>query len=147
MSIKLTLKYSEGLRLRNQSAHVDPESKAVEWKFDPDDVKQDEDLRRVEADGTHTKLGTFTVFVTHNLKNLIVERKGKVEHVDFRNSSLRNQIRIRYQKLVDEHAGKEGKKPHLVWRPEGQPQYIPANTWTGVFVGDGQRAVVDEMPT
>lgn len=141
------LKHSDGLRLRNQSAHVVPETKAVEWKFDSEDCKQDEDIRRVEADGTHTKLGTYTVYVTHNLKNLIVERKGKVEHVDFRNSSLRNQLRLRYQKLIDANAGKEGKKPHLVWQNDGQPQYIAANAWTGVFVGDGQRAVVDEMPT
>jgi hypothetical protein len=157
MSVTLKLKHLEGLRLRNQSAHKIARTgkegdggtviKGEEWKFDPDDCKQDEDQRKVEADGSHVKLGTYTVYITAGLKNLVVERKGKVEHVDFKNSALRNQLRIRYQKLVDENAGKEGKKPHLIWKPEGQPQYIPANTWTGVFVGDGQRAIVDEMPT
>lgn len=153
MSVKLILKHSEGLRLRNQSAHAvvpkegEKPTNLVEWKFDPDDVKQDEDLRKVEADGSHTKLGTYTTYITFNTKNLVVEKKGKVEHVDFRNSALRNQLRIRYQKLVDVHAGKESKKPHFEWRFDGQPQYTPPNVWTGVFVGDGQRAVVDEMPT
>lgn len=153
MSVTLKLKYLEGLRLRNQSAHkldrtVDGAIvKGEEWKFDPDDCKQDEDPRKVESDGSHVKLGTFTIYITAGLKNLVVEKKGKVEHVDFRNAALRNQLRVKYQKLVDVNAGKEGKKPHLEWRTEGQPQYIPANTWTGVFVGDGQRAIVDEMPT
>lgn len=149
MSIKLSLKHSEGLRLRNQSAiKVEKDGKPtneVVWKFDPEDCKQDEDLRKVEADGSHVKLGTYTSYITTGLKNLVVERKGKVEHVDFRNSSLRNQLRIRYQKLVEVKKGDKvtGKE----WRFDGQPTYIPANTWTGVFVGDGQRAILDEMPT
>lgn len=156
MSIKLSLKHLEGLRLRQQAASkVEPKegekpTNELVWRFEHDDCKQDEDPRRLEADGSHVKLGTYTVYITANLKNLVVELKGKVIPVDFRNSALRNQIRIRYQKLVDVSKAEEGKpkpKPKLVWQNDGQPQYVPANTWTGVFVGDGQRAIVDEMPT
>jgi len=144
MSIKLSLKHSDGLRLRNQSATKTDQG--VIWKFDPEDCKQDEDLRHVEPDGSHTKLGTYTTYITTGLKNLVVERKGKVDHFDFRNSALRNQLRIRYQKLVEVKTGKEGKVSKE-WRFDGQPTYIPPNTWSGVFVGDGQRAILDEMPT
>ncbi len=146
MSVKLQLKHSEGLRLRNQSAIKNESGKDLIWKFDTEDCKQDEDLRRVEADGSHTKLGTYTTYITAGLKNLVVERNGKVEHIDFRNSSLRNQLRIRYQKAVEIKNHKDSKA-HIEWRFDGQPTYIPANTWTGVFVGDKQRAIVDEMPT
>ena len=159
MSITLKLKHVEGLLLRNQSAHkldrtVDGTIvKGEEWRFDPDvdpqhkGLKQDEDPRKVETDGSYVKLGTYTIYITAGLKNLVVEKKGKIEHIDFRNSSLRNQIRVRYQKLVNVNAGKDGKKPDMKWQNDGQPQYVPANAWTGVSVGDGQRAIVDEMPT
>lgn len=153
MSVTLKLKHMEGLVLRQQMArHVDRTDsgtiiKGTEWVFEREPVKQDEDLRKVEADGSHVKLGTYTVYVTAGLKNMVVEKPGKIEHVDFRNSSLRNQLRLKYQKKADVNSGKKDAKPHLEWRDEGAPQYIAPNVWTGVFVGDGQRVIVDEMPT
>lgn len=153
MSITLKLKHLDTLRLRQQSAQKVERTengaivKGTEWKFDPDDCKQDEDQRKVGPDGKHEKLGTYTVYITAGLKNLVLELKGKVVHVDFRNGSLRNTLRIKYQKAVEVKDKKDEKKIHTEWRDEGTPQYIPANAWTGVFVGDGQRAIVDEMPT
>ena len=149
MSITLKLQHQDNLRLRQQSAHKVERTesgtilKGTEWRFEPEDCKQDEDLRKIDAEGKKLKLGTYTIYITAGLKNLVIERKGKVEHVDFRNSSLRNQMRVKYQKLVKP----DPKKTNQEWRDDGIPQYIPANTFTGVFVGDGQRAIVDEMPT
>ena len=161
MSITLKLIHEDGLRLRQQMAakvdrmQTELDGKPVdtpfvvhgtEWKFEKDDVKQDEDLRRIGADGKHEKLGTYTIYITSGLKNLVIERKGGIKSVDFRNSSLRNQLRIQVQKLVEVKKAKDGSAVKE-WKNDGQPQYIPANVFGGAFVGDGQRAVVDEMPT
>jgi hypothetical protein len=127
-----------------------------EWKFVRfensdhhvvEDVPQDEDMRRVDANGKKIKLGTYTVSVVAGMKNLVIERLGKVIAFNFKNPAIRNQLRVRYQTL--EKTGKktkEGKEIHE-WRDSGQPQYIPPNTFGGAFVGTGQRAIVDEMPT
>lgn len=161
MSITLKLQHEDGVRLRQQSAskverlQTEIDGKPVDtpfivrgtdWKFDKDDAKQDEDLRKLDSDGTHMKLGTYTVYITSGLKNLVIERKGSVKSLDFRNSSLRNQMRIQVQKLVEVRKGKDGS-PVKEWKNDGQPQYIPPNVFGGAFVGDGQRAIVDEMPT
>jgi hypothetical protein len=155
MSITLKFKHMDGLRVRQQSAQKVERTgvdnlitKGFDWKFDPLDIGQDEDPRRRDNQGKPTKLGTYTVCITTNLKNLVVERKGKVESLDFRNAALRNQIRIQYQTLVDVRKNKrEGDKPQLEWRNSGPATYLLPNTFGGVFIGDGQRAVIDEMPT
>jgi hypothetical protein len=56
-------------------------------------------------------------------------------------------MRIKYQTL--EKTGrktKDGKEVHE-WKDSGQPQYIPPNTFGGAFVGDNQRAILEECPT
>lgn len=158
MSITLKLQHVDGLRLRQQAATKVERTEAgsiirgVDWKFEPKDCEQEFHQRLVGADGKKVKLDHYIVYVTAGLKNLVVEKKGKVESYNFQNSALRNQMRVKYQKLVAvEKDGKPAKtkegKPIMEWKDDGSPQYVPSNTFTGVYVGDGQRAIVDEMPT
>jgi hypothetical protein len=177
MSIQLKLTHEEGLRLRQQQASdvertedkviVDAEGnkqtlrgglvvRSKDWKFvrgtdnnghPTEDVQQDEDPRRVDGNGKKLKMGTYTLHVTAGIRNLVVERKGKVTPYNFKNPAVRNQIRVKYQTL--EKSGrktKDGKDVHE-WKDSGLPQYFPPNAPLGVFVGDAQRAIVDEMPT
>jgi hypothetical protein len=54
---------------------------------------------------------------------------------------------VKYQTL--EKSGrktKDGKDVHE-WKDSGNAQYFRPNDFMGVYVGTGQRAVVDEMPT
>lgn len=170
MSIQLKLNHEDGVRLRQQSAHkveraanlVDgkeagggPVKAGTDWRFDKfqfpngqttDECQQDEDPRRVGNDGKKLKLGTYTLHVTAGSRNLVVERKGKTAAFNFKNTALRNPMRIKYQTLEKTDRKQNGKDVHE-WRDSGQPQYIPPNTPCGVFVGDSQRAVIDEMPT
>jgi hypothetical protein len=162
MSVTLKLNHEDGIRLRQQAAtkvervqtEVDGHkvdtpivSKGVDWRFEREDVQQDEDPRKVDTNGRKIKLGTYTVYITAGLKNLVVERKGPVKPYNFHNNSIRNQIRIQPQKLTEVKKGKEGEKPVMGWKNDGTPTYVPANTFGGVFVGDNLRAVIDEMPT
>jgi hypothetical protein len=171
MSIQLKLNYEEGVRLRQQSAHKVERQKALvdgkevpggpvtggtDWRFDKfqfpngktvEECQQDEDPRRVGNDGQKVKLGTYTLYITAGTRNLVVERRGKVIPFNFKNTALRNQMRIKYQTLEKTaRKTKDGKDVHE-WHDSGVPQYIPPNTPCGVFVGDSQRAIVDEMPT
>jgi hypothetical protein len=156
MSVTLKLVHEDGIRLRQQSSHKDSLTGSVDWKFvkrtAPDgktveDCPQDEDPRRVGPDGRKVQLGTYTVHVTANMNNLVIERKGKVTPFNFKNGAIRNQVRIQYQRLVDSGRKTKDHKPVHEWKNDGQPQYLPPNTFGGAFVGDGQRAIVDEMPT
>ena len=172
MSIQFKLTHEDGIRLRQQQASevTRTEDKVVdgqtvrgglvvagkEWKFvkvtdnnghPTEDVQQDDDPRRVDANGKKVKLGTYTVHVTSGIRNLVIERQGKVTTFNFKNPAVRNQVRVKYQTL--EKTGrktKDGKDVHE-WKDSGQPQYFPPNAFMGVFVGTGQRAIVDEMPT
>jgi hypothetical protein len=130
--------------------------KVTEWRFrkiltsdgkTTEDCQQDEDPRRVDSTGRKVQLGTYTVHITSGMNNLVIERKGKVAPFNFKNNAIRNQVRIRYQRLVDSGRVTKDKKPIHEWKDDGQPQYLPPNTFGGAFVGDGQRAIVDEMPT
>lgn len=164
MSITLKLMHEEGIRLRQQSAHkierkddlTGAVTNTVDWRFVKrpgsdghvtEECQQDEDPRRVDANGRKAKLGTYTLHVTAGMNNLVIERKGKVAPFNFKNGSIRNQVRIQYQKLVDSGRKTKDSKPVHEWKSDGAAKYIPANTFDGVFVGDGQRAIVDEMPT
>jgi hypothetical protein len=172
MSITVKLVHEEGIRLRQQSAHKmegKPEHKdeltgtvtpavspTVEWRFVKrpasdgkvvEECQQDEDPRRVDSHGKKMQLGTYTVHVTAGMNNLVIERKGKVAPFNFKNPSIRNQARIQYQTLVETGRQTKDKKPVHEWKNSGPAKYIPPNTFDGVFVGDGQRAIVDEMPT
>lgn len=162
MSIELRLTHEEGLRLRQQSAHAVTRAEGnvvtagKDWKFDKlqdyegkpvDEVDQDRDARQVDGAGKKLKLGKYTVHITAGTRNLVVERKGKVKSLDFLNRAIRNQLRIKYQELKDTGRKVNGKAIHE-WKDSAGPAlYIPPNTWGGAFVGDGQRAVIDEMPT
>jgi hypothetical protein len=154
MSVTLKLTHEEGIRLRQQAAHKT--DGAIDWRFvkrqEPngqtvEECAQDEDNRRVGPDGKKIKLGTYTVHVTASMNNLVIERKGKVAPFNFKNPAIRNQVRVQYQKLVDSGRKTKDQKPVHEWKNDGQAKYIPPNTFDGVFVGDGQRAIVDEMPT
>jgi len=157
MSIELRLTHEEGLRLRQQSAHKVGDGGLKEWKFDKlqdyegkpvDEVDQDRDARQCDGAGKKLKLGKYTVHITAGTRNLVAERKGKVKSMDFLNRAIRNQLRIRYQELkATGRKTKEGKEVHEWKDAAGAPIYIPPNTWGGAFVGDGQRAIIDEMPT
>jgi hypothetical protein len=164
MSVTLKLVHEEGIRLRQQAAHkiehTDEKTKAVttsvDWRFvkRPDsggkvveECQQDEDPRRVDSNGRKMQLGTYTVHVTHGMNNLVIERKGKVTPFNFKNGAIRNQVRIQYQRLVDSGRKTKDQKPVHEWKNDGAPQYLPPNTFGGAFVGEGQRAIVDEMPT
>jgi hypothetical protein len=150
MSITLKLNHVEGLNLRQQAAHKVVRTEdghvvgGVDWKFEPPtDVEagslaRDTHIRELDSKGRPKKLDTYTVYITAGLKNLVVSKKGPIVSVDFRNSSLRNQMRIKLQKL-------DPKSKQ--WKDDGAPQYVPPNSPWGVFVGDGQRAILDEMPT
>ena len=164
MSVTLKLVHEEGIRLRQQSAHktehkdekTGASTSTVDWRFikrqAPDgrhveECAQDEDPRRIDANGRKLQLGTYTVHITAGANNLVVERKGKVAPFNFKNNAIRNQVRVQYQTLVESgRKTKEGKPVHE-WKNDGVAKYIPPNTFDGVFVGDGQRAIVDEMPT
>lgn len=170
MSIALKFTHFDGLLLRQQSSHkvvrsmtTDATGKSVptiesyvtegtEWKFDagPDrkilELGQDTDDRRRDASGKPVKLGTYTAHISAGLKNLVVENSGKSKNVEFRNASVRNQMKVRYQQNTElKNAKGDGK--HFEWKDSAPPQYVAPNTWSGVFVGDGQRAILDEMPT
>lgn len=166
MSIQLKLTHEEGLRLRQQTAMsvergpTGNVQNATDWKFNKfqdsnghvtEDIQQDLDPRRVGSDGKKIPIGVYTVHVTYNQHNLVVERKGKVAPFNFKNPAIRNQMKVKYQTLVakvkdGKPVTKDGKPVH-VWEDSGQPQYVPPNTFAGVFVGDNQRAILEEMPT
>ena len=159
MSITLKLQHADGLRLRQQVAtNVTRTNEGAviggkEWKFEPKDCERELHQRLVGPDGKKVPLDHYIVYVTAGLRNLVIERKGKVEAYNFLNSALRNQMRVKYQKLTavldkkgEPSKTKEGKTI-MEWKDDGQPQYVPANTFTGVYVGDGQRAMIDECPT
>lgn len=163
MSVTLKLVHEEGIRLRQQSAHkiegkdlTGAPTTSVDWRFikrqAPDgkqveECQQDEDPRRVDSSGRKIQLGTYTVHVTAGMNNLVVERKGKVTPFNFKNGAIRNQVRVQYQRLLDSGRKTKDQKPVHEWKNDGPPKYIPSNTFDGVFVGDGQRAILDEMPT
>ena len=130
MSVQLKLDKVEGVRYRQQTQREVEGRKEKSWAFEPQDCMPDLDAR------THEPLPRFTVFVSSGLQNLVVEKKGAPTTVNFRNSSVRNQLRIRQQ-----NKDKSGK-----WL-NGPDTYVPANSYCGVYVGDSNRAIVDEMPT
>jgi hypothetical protein len=164
MSITLKLTHEEGVRLRQQSVHkiehkdekTGAVTHAVDWRFAKrmasdgkmvEECQQDEDPRRTDVNGRKLQLGTYTVHITAGTNNLVIERKGKIAPFNFKNGSIRNQVRVQYQRLVDSGRKTKDQKPVYEWKNDGAPKYIPANTFDGVSVGEGQRAIVDEMPT
>jgi hypothetical protein len=164
MSVTLKLQHEEGLRLRQQAAHKtehkDEKTGAVstttEWRFVKrpgsdgkitEECSQDEDPRRVDSHGRKLQLGTYTLHITAGMNNLVIERKGKIAPYSFKNPAIRNQVRVQHQRLLPSgRKTKDGKEVHE-WKNDGPAKYVPANTFDGVYVGDGQRAILDECPT
>jgi hypothetical protein len=145
----------DGLRLRQQQAKqvVFTEgdkggiaTNSTEWTFDSSDCVQDTDSRRIDNHGKPLPLGTYTVHIAANLRNLVIEKKGKVGVVQFRNSAIRNQMKVRMQEFVDTGKKTKDGKPIKEWKTVKQ-EYLPPNTWGGAFAGDGVRSILDEMPT
>jgi hypothetical protein len=133
MSVQLKLEKIAGVRYRQQTQRESTGKggeKTKIWAFEPGDCQPDLDQR------TREPLPSFTVYVSAGLKNLVVEKTGADTTVNFHNSSVRNQLRIRQQSK-----DKNGKWENV------RDEYVPANTFCGVFVGAANRAIVDEMPT
>lgn len=154
MGTQLKLDYVDGLRLRHQMAHtVERLSQdkggdvqgGTEWRF-AEDVPRDIDPRKRDSNGAPMILNTLTFYISYGLKNVVVEKKGKPENLTFRNTSLRNSLRIKQQAFTNSGKVDKNEQPIKKWMDQST-MYLPANTWGGVFVGDGNRAIVDEMPT
>ena len=153
MAIALKLEHVDGLRLRQQLATKVARQDGVilagtEWRFEKvqgthEDavVPRDLDLRTKEP------INTYSPTINYGLKNLVIERKGPITHLQFRNSSVRNLLRIKVQTQVA--TGKPGRDGEEIkkWQDSGVPQYLAAQAWGGVAVGDGTRAILDECPT
>ncbi len=132
MSVQLKLEKVEGVRYRQQM-YRDSNAKGEKgkaWVFEPTACQPDLDPR------TQEPLKVFTVYVAAGLKNLVIEKTGAAMTINFRNSSVRNQLRIRQQ--TKDKAGK--------WE-NVRDEYVKPNTYSGAFVGSDNRAIVDEMPT
>lgn len=140
MSIQLRIDHVEGLKLRQQTYKdkLDAEPTVNEkgekfypkdWYFEPDDCLRDLDPR------TREPTNHYTTYVGAHLKNLVLEKSGSASNLMFRNSSIRNQLRLRAQR---KHKGK--------WITE-RDSYLDPNTYGGVYIGDGLRTIVDEVPT
>ena len=154
MAIFLKFDHVDGLRLRQQIAQdVKRHEKetgividAKEWRFDKDPItRKDAELPLDIDQRTQKPLSTYSATINFGLKNLVIEKKGAGVNVSFRNSSVRNQMRIKTQELVEVKKDSKGA-PVKEWRDTGTSYLQPSN-WGGVYVGDSQRAVVDEMPT
>ncbi len=157
MAIALRFEHIEGLRLRQQQAKkvqfsegenggTPIASDKMEWTFDGADCAQDTDPRKVDNKGKPLPLGTYTVHIAANLRNLVVEKKGPITAIQFRNAALRNQMKIRQQEFKDTGKKDKNNKPIKDWVTTKQ-EYLPANTYGGAYAGDGIRAILDEMPT
>lgn len=145
MSTMIQLRHIDGLRVRQQDYKDVPDSRfkgelkegeqlptVKAWRFPVDggEVRQDVDNR------THEPLGSYSPYIGYNLRNLVIDRKGKQENVTFRNGNVRQSLKISQQEL-----GRDKK-----WKPAGV-SILSANSWGGCVVGDGNRAVIEELPT
>lgn len=145
MSTLIQLRHIDGFRVRQQDYKDVPDSRFKDklkegeslpmvkaWRFPEDGgiVRQDVDNR------THEPMGTYSPYVAYNLRNLVIECRGTKQNVSFRNANVRQVLKVSQQEL-----GKDKK-----WKPVGSCM-IPPNTWGGCVVGDGNRAIVEELPT
>lgn len=155
MAIFLRIEHIDGLRMRQQTAQkvqregTDGTVKAgTEWRFDKDPVSKEDALVQRDLDSrTREPTNIYSPVLNFGLRNLVIERKGPVVAIAFRNSSVRNQLRIRYEQFLP--TGKKNSKDEdiLEWRSTAAPTYILPSQWGGVSVGTGIRAFLDEMPT
>lgn len=154
MAIALRFEHVDGIRLRQQMAQKTERNKdgvislGTEWRFEKaPGSREDAEVPRDVDQRTKEPTSTYSPTINYGLKNLIVERKGPIVHLQFRNSSVRNQLRIKVQSLTS--TGKKGSDGVEIkkWQDSGPVQYLAPQMWGGVAVGDGVRAILDEMPT
>lgn len=154
MAIFLKFDHVDGLRLRQQIAQDvkrhEKETGTVlsskEWRFEKDPITSKDAEVPLDIDQrTQKPLSTYSVTVNFGLKNIVIEKKGSGVNVSFRNSSVRNQLRVKTQELREVKKDVKGNAVKE-WKDTGTSYLLPSN-WGGVYVGDNQRAVVDEMPT
>lgn len=158
MAIQLTIEHVDGLRLRQQvhRASVDPKTGTVtktnEWVFQKDPLnRNDLEVPRVLDPRTREPTKFYMPVINGGVQNLVIDKKGTPAPVSFRNTSLRNTIRIRtFVQMEEKRPGaKEGEKEQSVraWRPNLTPVFLGPQEVGGVVVGDGVRAFVEELPT
>lgn len=143
MSITLRFTHIEGLTLQQQTLHKEKDSQT--WKNDPETARRDVDYKQLDSKGRPRQLDSYEpLYVTAGMRNVVLTKKGPIVHVDFRNSSLRNQLRLKTQVLTEVKGDKGAVKKE--WK-DSSTSFVAANTFSGAFIGDGQRAILDEMPT
>lgn len=154
MAIFLKFEHVDGIKLRQQLAQDvkrhDKENTVTagkDWRFEKDPITgKDAHVARDIDPRTQEPLNTYSPTVNFGTKNLVLEKAGKGENINFRNSSVRNQLRLKAQELKP--TGKTTKEGDVLksWQDVGT-SYLSPQAWGGVFVGDGQRVIIDEMPT
>jgi len=158
MTIFLRIEDIEGLRIRQQIGQK--VSRVVgsdlsdglvtgntEWKFEKDPITRHDVEIALDLDQrTQRPLKTRSFSVSFALKNAIVDRKGKAENVSFRNESVRNVLRVKVQSL-DATDKKDSNKEFIKAWKDHTTLFVQPGQWGGAVVGDGLRAILDEMPT
>jgi hypothetical protein len=154
MAICLKIKHTDGLRLRQQVASVQARAgdgaviKGAQWHFEKDPItKRDAEVPRDLDQRSRKPLDTSTVYVSYGLKNLVIDRKGVPAGVDLFNSSLRNSLKVQIETLTEVKTKGDEKKVQKEWVPSGPPAFIAPMATSGVIVGDGVRAILNEVPT
>jgi len=158
MTIFLRIQHIDGLRIRQQVAHnVERVQKTElsdglvvggkEWKFEKDPItKKDVEVPRDLDQRTQKPLDTYSFSVSFGLKNAVIDRHGKAENVSFRNESVRNVLRIKVQSFDPTDKRGADKEFIKAWK-DHSTLFIQPSQWGGAVVGDGLRAILDELPT
>jgi hypothetical protein len=118
-----------------------------DWRFEKDPVtKKDVDIDFDRDPRTQQPLKTHSFSLSFGLKNAVIDRHGKAENVAFRNESVRNVLRVKI--LSHEPTAKKAADGDFIraWK-EHSTIFVPPGQWGGAVVGDGLRAILDEMPT
>jgi hypothetical protein len=158
MAIALRLEHVDGLRLRQQLATAKRNNTkegdntilgGVDWHFEKVSGTHEDAVVPRDLDArTREPTNTYSPTINFGLKNLVIERKGPITHLEFRNTSVRNQLRIKTQTNVSTGRRTKDGADIKVWEDSGvPPQYLAPQLWGGVAVGDGTRVILDEMPT
>ena len=158
MTIFLKIDHMPGIRIRQQVAHSVARTSGTElsdglvvggkeWKFEKDPItKKDVEVPRDLDQRTQKPLNTYSFSVSFGLKNAVIDRQGKAENVSFRNESVRNVLRVKVESYEPTEKRDSNKEPIKAWKPHSTLQVQPGQ-WGGAVVGDGLRAILDELPT
>lgn len=158
MTIFLKIEDIDGLRIRQQVATTVTRVTESEmsgglvvggkdWKFEKDPLtKKDVDVALDLDPRTQQPLKTHSFSLSFGLKNAVVDRHGKAENVAFRNESVRNVLRVKVQSFEPTDKRGHDKEFIKVWK-DHSTLFVQPGQWGGAVVGDGLRAILDEMPT